>query len=49
MPRPSKPTALARMGEAIADLVNRLLDALLPQPELVDFGVLRRSFRPAVP
>ena len=33
MPRPSKPTALARLGEAIATLIDQAVGALLPQPE----------------
>ena len=33
MPRPSKPTVLARLGEAIATLIDGVIGALLPQPE----------------
>ena len=33
MPRPSKPTVLARLGEAVADLVQNVFDTLRPRPK----------------
>lgn len=33
MPRPLKSTILVRLGGAIADLVQNVIDAVLPEPE----------------
>lgn len=45
MPRPSHPTILSRLAEALAGLVDGALDALRPQPQPIPVRVRARRGR----